>query len=627
MGQSTSASPKAPAPTTTVPKVTEATAGVEDTISLMTRLAEQAPRPTSGSRDEGLLRAVLIGSRGANARTARFRVPEDNADWDLLMWPGDLASVLTSLPERKTNSWVLKSIKCTVKSPLPVPTGMNSSSLAPGETTSLFVGVSVTCITNKGRFDIEIPDSPHCSSALILGRVMKGARLSDCQINGFFGKLLIPSVTTLSAIKRSHLHLGIEWRKHFSDYCSLLNSDKNLQNDDKPLIARRTLEHQAIHSFDFSRDLDKDYLSLSKKSFQDLGDDSLRLQTICGLLSGNAEVVLENICTQGPMWLSSFVLDQATQIVDAIVLPQMDAIVLPQVGELSTAEAVPHLLFTQLPQIPNEVIISFLSTSDLRECSAVCKEWRSALSESQVTLWKNLCLRHKWDDLFPPQSELLGPNKYKLLYCCACDAVTALSKEPTSSEVFKKTTQLTYAIRARGVKAVYSHLSALRGQLTSASSFPAKTSLTLERIINSVNVLSFDDDKTSNPQKFLATMDSACGKFTLLFEQGVRENSREGEWHAKEVTIEQLTGFVPKSTERHLLFWDGSSISANDTSMFGFTGKAKLWDDSDSMLFGGIPVSVVVALTLVLLPADHSSTIRQFVMHFLRPKTRVNSLW
>ncbi|KAH3762403.1 hypothetical protein Pelo_5703 [Pelomyxa schiedti] len=557
--------------------------GVTEAIAAIGALKAAAPVP----RRWGMYHGVLVGSRAAALRAPKLRPPDKSADWDVIMWPSDLVEALSRGNTSTGKSNALKCVSCTVRSPVRVINSNTTTGVGNGSPTTVFVGAAVALFVDNFKFDIEVPDSGDCSAALILEAVASGSKTADQAFLPFVGIVLVPHISILAAIKRSHLHLGIDWKKHFADYCSLLSYQNQTTFGEKEMeiIARRSLEHNAIHHIDLSARTD--HLCLTESDFRHMEDDTSRIKAICRLLNKNAEEVLEEICTSGPMWLSGFILQNTTALVSEILSVSNNEIA-------ASTEAQP--LFESFPHFINELILRQLNSVDLRQCSCVCARWHNILSASNISLWQNLCAYHGWNDLLSSQFEFTSPCQHKLLYFSAWDTILALRKQPAApiSPMHWKTDQLallTYTIRARGAKSVYTNLSILR-----------------EKLLNSVTVVNVTDQKTGNPHKFQATMKSAYGMFFMNIKQGVKHNSRGDEWPAKEVALKQLAS----SKKKQCFFWNADTMPNHNES--------KPWSDEDSMLFSRLPVSLVTGLTLVLMPPVYSSEVRQFALHNLSPR-------
>ena len=194
------------------------------------------------------------------------------------------------------------------------------------------------------------------------------------------------------------LYYSHQWRKSANDYRELLTLIKDHTDDDNELInllIKNNKELQSTrppHTGDFlsdSRDIERSIIIRRNEFFQQSKAEQIsivyktatELSISEGILDG-----LENICTQGPLWLTDYVLDNWIGIQNE----KYKEICQPTVSYVNF-EGSSHQIFKELPDTVTKNILSSLTNiEDFYSMKLVCKTWYILLHRD--LFWRELYL-------------------------------------------------------------------------------------------------------------------------------------------------------------------------------------------------------------------------------------------
>jgi hypothetical protein len=317
---------------------------------------------------------ILIGSRAARYYLPNFRQlsHDNNADWDIIL------SSETLLKWLDENSESLNTINAVI------PTAND--------------GVLLDFyLYNTSKYDFIVPQSSTSYTAYLLNN-QKNWIVDDWnwRREPKFPFIKTATVKLLFILKRYMLYYSHQWEKTAKDYHQLLAVTDPLTDDDTILCNLFVLYNEKTHGqrpLDYDEfiihptDTRKGIIINREDFFQDEKDKQISLiyQTAMTLsIAGDILIGLEYICTQGPLWLADYVINNWMNIQQEKYKQNYE--VFRPCIEFPIEN---HRLFPEIPEFPSKRILRYITnTSDFHSMQLVCKKWYTILNEE--IFWRDL---------------------------------------------------------------------------------------------------------------------------------------------------------------------------------------------------------------------------------------------
>ena len=341
---------------------------------------------------------ILIGSRAARRCLPTFRgIPEaKNVDWDLITTSGWLLEWLNSNKEEVSTI----------------------DMIAPLSDDDEQLDLYIYCeLTDESKYDFDVPRSSTSYTAYILNNLEQ--RITLKQYFGFWSESRIPqeiaSLKLLLILKKYMLYYSHQWVKTAKDYRELVAVSPPLIDSDMKLCDLFINYNEKIHGkrptdsneftitpsqcsaalLDYYQRLKETNLTNKQTNitikrdevFQYTKDQQISLiyQVAMSLSYYNDILIgLEHICTQGPLWLADYAIDNWIDIQQEKFKNKI-SFVPPSIP----VDIDNYRLFPEIPEIVTKQILHYIKdTIDFYSMRLVCKRWYGILREE--IFWRDL---------------------------------------------------------------------------------------------------------------------------------------------------------------------------------------------------------------------------------------------
>ncbi|CAF4314830.1 unnamed protein product, partial [Rotaria magnacalcarata] len=276
-------------------------------------------------------------------------------------------------------------------------------------------------LSNGSKYDFTNPCSSSSYTAHILDNLdkwtIKKRAYLRWEIDHYHFETA--SAKLLLILKKYMLYYTHQWRKTAKAYRELLTIADPLTVDDtilcdlfiqynEKLYGRRPAD---TDEFFIVREKGHDSIIINRHDFfkLDRGERfSYLYRTALSISCDNDVLVgLEYICTQGPLWLSDYIINNWIDIQNEKLKQRQ--LQLPCL--CAEVELYNYCLFPELPQIPTRRILQFITRAvNFHKMQLVCKRWHTILG--QESFWRDLFISHYKD-----HSETLNnATSWKRLY-------------------------------------------------------------------------------------------------------------------------------------------------------------------------------------------------------------------
>ncbi|CAF3179781.1 unnamed protein product [Rotaria sp. Silwood2] len=345
--------------------------------------------------------AILIGSRAALYWLPNFRRSSNgnNVDWDIICSSHFL---LDWLHKKDTEVKTIDMI-------IPIS---NDNDL---------LDLYVYCILNDDlKYDFSIPRSSKSYTAYLLNNwedwtseTFEGSwwnkRKSSLQ-NGSAKLLLI--------LKKFMLYYSHQWVKTAKDYRQLITIADPLTENDRILYDLFVQYNEKVYG---SRPVNTDQYVISSSNtqkgtiikrdefFKKTKDHQLALiyhTAMSMAISDDILIGLEKICTQGPLWLADFVIDNWLSIHHEKFKQKINPPKFSIEFQIDN-----YRLFPEIPELVQQRILhNITDTSDFHSMKFVCKKWYAILHQEQF--WRDLYLS-RYEKTFTQIDDI---HNWKMMY-------------------------------------------------------------------------------------------------------------------------------------------------------------------------------------------------------------------
>lgn len=516
---------------------------------------------------------MLIGSRAARKILPNFRgiSNDENADWDMISSSEFLLK------------WLDSQNKAINTIDMIVPLSNDDDQL----------DLYVYCTLNEGsKYDFSVPRSSKSYTAYILNNLVKWIRSKRSRHTASAKLLLI--------LKKYMLYYSHQWEKTAKDYRELLTITTPLTADDMELCNLFIRYNEKIHG-KRSPDFDEFSIKLTdtqagiiirrNEFFQDTKDKqiSFMYQVAMSLSYCNDILIgLEHICTQGPLWLADYVIENWIDILQEKFKYNIPS--LPPSIQIDTEN---YRLFPDIPEIATKRILHFITdTADFYSMQLVCKQWYAILREE--IFWRDLYTARYG----PYSGQSNHMDSWKMLYLIRMEGKFAFNinkfdqlinatrelRQYRANDIFKLWEDLTH--QGQSVKPV----------------LLAKINYVLS------NSFYYQIDKTSEEYSvrlIIIGLENECSRSKVCL------NLRVGEYGSSRFTdhMEQLTiKYESSNNKHHSLEFLGPTLFGFYLQKWGYVyasqGRTYLERDA-STICDQYPSGLLICLFIMMIHPDH----------------------
>ena len=345
---------------------------------------------------------ILVGSRAARYFLPHFRgtSTDNNADWNAICAAQFLLGWLTEESDQvQTIEMVVPKLKEGYK-----------------------LDLYVECTSHDGaRHKFTVPRSSLSYTAYLLEDVATWTVRSSLRAEWSRKRhcLFTATVRLLLILKRSMLFYAYQWMKTAQDYRQLVTVPDYSTDEDTSLCELVVGYNEQLYG-KRSRDVDTFQISpgnmpekniiIDRTHFAQQTKNQQRALIYHAAVSmfstGSLLEGLEYMCTQGPLWLADYIMNNWMEI-------QNDKF--KHLGRPTTPkiqlEVDSHCLFVEIPEKANQCILQHIeTTADFYAMQLVCKRWNTVLN--QAVFWQH-CYEFQYGDETSPENLI---TNWKLMY-------------------------------------------------------------------------------------------------------------------------------------------------------------------------------------------------------------------